>query len=192
MKKLSKAAAALAIVAGASATALATDGPNGRIVKVSPEAECIYKLTYLNQGKSSVRVSILDEKGRPVFSETISSARSFHRPYNLQNLNDGIYQFQIQDTEGVIREQVVVEKDATNAEVMVTRLAGDRYLLSLYGSNGSPVQISIFDRFNRQLHSESLTVRSGLSRVYNLSAVQDEHLLFEVVSDGKIIGKVKF
>ena len=192
MKKLSKAAVALAIVASASATAHAADGPDGRIVKVSPDQESIYRLTYLNQGKSTVRVSILDEKGRPVFSETINSAKSFHRPYNLQNLNDGAYQFRIEDRAGVVTERVMVEKESDTAEAVVTRLAGDRYLLTLHGSTGNPVQVSIFDRFNRELHSETLKVQSGLSRVYNLSAVQDEHLLFEVSSDGQLIGKVKF
>lgn len=192
MKKLSKAAVALAIVASASATAHAADGPDERIVKVSPEEESVYRLTYLNQGKSSVRVSILDEKGRPVFRETINSAKSFHRPYNLENLKVGAYQFRIEDREGVVSERVVLEKESDTAEAVVTRLAGDRYLLTLRGSTGSPVQVAIFDRFNRELHSETLKVQSGLSRVYNLSAVQDEHLLFEVSSDGQLIGKVKF
>jgi hypothetical protein len=192
MKKLSKAAVALAIVAGTAATAPAADGVGGRVVRISPEKEGTFGLTYLNEGRNTVRVSILDDNGKPVFRETIHSGKSFYKPYNLQKLGDGAFQFKVEDKAGVVKERVLLGSAGHPAVASVTRLEGDRYLLKLKGTGTEPVYLAIFDRFNRMLFGERVDWADGDARLYNLSALAGESLVFEVSAGGKIIGKVKF
>ena len=192
MKKLSKAAVALAIVAGTAATAPAADGVGERVVRISPEKEGTFGLTYLNEGKNTVRVSILDGNGKPVFRETIHSWKSFYKPYNLQKLGNGAFQFRVEDKDGVVKERVLLGGVGSTVGASVTRLEGDRYLLKLKGTGTEPAYVAIFDRFNRLLFGERVDWTDGDARLYNLSALTGESFHFEVSSGGEIIGKVKF
>src|SRR5689334_15914649 len=68
-------------------------------LEITPSSNAVYNVYYKGTEESAVKVTILNEKNRVVFTETIRSA-GFKRPYNFRELPEGQYTVVVSGKDG--------------------------------------------------------------------------------------------
>jgi hypothetical protein len=131
----------------------------------------VFKLYYKGE-KGLVKVSILNEQGKNVFSESIKSKNGFMRPYNFDELGVGTYTILIEDAQGVQKQQVVYVADKIEKFINLIRLdENGKYLVSVKSKSSDRINISVYDQFNKLIHSQDKTVKNDFAEVLNLKNI---------------------
>src|SRR5579864_5552739 len=75
------------------------DGPikGSSVAVTNAKGSTLFKLYYKSENAGRVKITIEDEKGNTVFSETMKNADGFVRPYNFQELPEGQYTIAVED-----------------------------------------------------------------------------------------------
>lgn len=150
--------------------------PQVRIIQTGE----IVKVVYLNTDATPVRISFLDAQGDKVFSEKIVRRDSFIRPYNLSNLEEGIYQIQVEHKDGRFTGQIAFVHPVDNKEI-VAHLASvlkpdrkKRFLLSIPDQGFHELDIAIFDERENILFHNTFDVSGDFARVFRIEDHQGD------------------
>ncbi len=150
----------------------------------------LVKVIYENEKPCEVKITIADDQGQVLFSEKIKGMSKFIRPYNFSQLDEGIYQVIIDDETGEqIKEVDYHEPQYHDLVVHVTDLTEDnkikRFMVAVPNQGVEEITITIFDKQNHLLHSETRHISgdyAGLYKVIN----QPEGVIFRIVNgEGK-------
>lgn len=161
------------------------DSPNSAVVKIGTT----FKLYYKGSQQDDVKVSILDNSRRIVFSEIIRNVEGFVRPYNFSSLPEGDYTIQISDKEGRQIERISNKKEKGEALAHLLKVNGSeaKYLLTVSNKNTNDVIVKIYDSTNNIVYNKREAASSDFAKVYNLEGIGGE-FTFEV-TDGNGISK---
>ncbi|MEK6783290.1 MAG: hypothetical protein AABY93_16435 [Bacteroidota bacterium] len=150
-------------VAGASAQSVAVEkkGPN------------VFKITYRDETAGRVKMSIFNESGREVFSETFSDVKSFARPLNFIEMEQGEYTIELVGNSGKKVEKINYFLEPSLKNVHLTKIANEsKYLLAVTNEGSEQITVRIFDSANQLVFDESKQSNNGFAQVYNLKNVQ--------------------
>ena len=134
----------------------------------------VLKVYYTSVQAGDVKVSILNQKDQTVFSETIKKISGFVRPYNLTGLAAGKYTIVIQDKNGKREEVVNYSAGKIEKLINIVRLPEDgKYLLSVKSNASDKINVNVYDRDNRLIHSEARDIKKDFAEVLNLKSINE-------------------
>lgn len=153
----------------------------------------VYNLVYTSAKSGFVRVVIKDQTGRVVMEDVIQSQKGFVRPYNFSGMPVGNYNVTVADANGKTDLAVAYSNlvSSTVRKAEVTALENQKYQLRLVGCTADAVEVTIFDRNNQQIHSETLTQQGSFVRVYDLSKLKAEGVSFEIKTENGLVSRVE-
>jgi len=134
----------------------------------------LFKLYYKSIKQGSVKISIADEKGVAVFTETLRKVDGFMRPYNFDGLSEGQYTIQIEDESGKTVEKVNYRSGKLETLIHVQKLSSEenKYLLRIASSKIENVFINIYDANGTLVHNEIQSISGDFAQVYDLRNVK--------------------
>ena len=147
----------------------------------------LVKLFYRGEQSGKVKVTIYDEKGDVVFTETMQNMDQFMRPYNFKSLPYGVYTIELSDESGKRMQQVTHKYAKKWRSAHLTRLnpLENRYMLAVPNTGKDALTVRIFDEHNRMLFEEKQTIHGDFAKVYNLNRIAGEHTFEIVDQEGK-------
>lgn len=130
------------------------------------------KLLYKAADQTDVKVLIVNDNNRIVFSEKIRNTSGFSRPYNFSELPEGNYSIQLIDNTGRKIEHVNYKSEAKNKEnkiMHVMRVSGttDKFVLSVPNKGEEEITITIYDQ-DDVLYSGTESVSGDFAKIYNI------------------------
>jgi hypothetical protein len=157
----------------------------------------ILKVIYLNSEPADVRVSLLNEEGAMVFSEKIRKQQGFIRPYNLSNLDEGIYQIAIEYGDRKFEGRIAyMHGNAAGKEAeflphvckVIKPDRKERYLLSVPCSGQDKLAVTIFDAREKVLYADTYAVNGDFAQVFRIENGKPGDITIQVANKN---GKVK-
>lgn len=132
----------------------------------------VFKLFYKGEQAGLVKVSIVDEADKIVFTESIKNKRGFVRPYNFNKLGMGAYTMVIEDNQGRQTKEIIYA--ATKIEKFVNLIKINehgKYLLMVKSESSDQISINIFDESNKLIHSHDKIVNKDFAEVLNIKDI---------------------
>ncbi len=187
MRKVTKTTLAIAaIVVGMAFGVKAQE----KSVRLDPVSKDLYRLTYLSQGKSDVKVEIIDEEGEILHSEQIKLRNSFTKSFNFQDLQFGEYSVKLTDQEGEYITKINRSEDVYMIAT-IKPLEEDKAKVIVRGEFMGPVYVNIYDGKRVLVFDDYIDMESSFSKIYDLSRVQASELEIEVVTDSETLAAAK-
>ncbi len=142
-------------------------------VRIEERKTGVFNVYYSNTKVSRVKVSILNDQNKVVFTESFGSTSSFVRPYNFTNLAEGDYAIVIENEEGKSVEKVSYTKGVVKSFIHVNRLSADtsKYLMGISTNGADFITVVILDEAGRTLFTEGRSVEGDFAIVYNLKGL---------------------
>ncbi|HNT51377.1 MAG TPA: hypothetical protein PKK67_12365 [Cyclobacteriaceae bacterium] len=132
----------------------------------------VLKVYYSSGQTEDVKIAILNKKNKVIFSETIKKASGFLRPYNLSGLDAGTYTVVVEHGNSFQKEQFTYSAGRIEKLINIMRLPEEgKYLLSVKSKASDVVNVNVYDRDNKLIHSQSHDVKDDFAEVLNLKAI---------------------
>ena len=162
-------------------------------VNVKKEDESTFVVTYKPEKTMNVSVSIVNQLGQTIFSETLKNTEGFMRPYNFSRLAEGIYTIEIADASGEHTELVDFRSGTIEKSINVKKITGvdGKYLLTASGKGKEEITVNIYDAFDTLIHTEKAVTDGNFGQVYNLGK-NDSAVKFEITSQYGAVKTVKY
>jgi len=138
------------------------------------------KLYYKAASESNVKVSILNDEGKVVFSETLKNIDGFVRPYNLASIAEGEYTIEVTDQNTTHSEKVMIGQRRKAELASLYRLQGEdgKYLLTVPSREAKDISVRILAD-DKVIYDQVEAISSDFARIYNLKKVKGD-LTFEI------------
>lgn len=138
------------------------------------------KLYYKALTAANVKVSILNEDGVLVFSETLRNTDGFVRPYNLSSIPEGEYTIEVHDQNTSHIEKVTIGQRQRTELANLFRVRGEegKYLLTIPAKEAKDISVRIFAD-DQIVYDEVEAISNDFARIYNLKKVKGS-LTFEI------------
>jgi hypothetical protein len=167
-----------------SVSALA-EAPASMTVVSAPNTT-VYNVYYKSEVAGEVKVSILNDNKKVIFSEILSNVASFKRPYNFSQLPQGDYTIVIEDKNGKQFEQVNHAFFKNESFVRVAKVSNstNKYVLNVTSTGSEDVFVRISSG-STVLHEQTILVDKNFGLVYDLSKLKNLSgaITFEVVTE---------
>lgn len=179
MKKILSVVLVLIAIGHVSAIAAEPNTPMGiSVIKNG----ALVKLFYRGEQSGKVKVTIYNDNGDLVFTETMKHIEHFMRPYNFEALPYGEYTIELSDETGKRYEKISHRAADASRTAHVTRLKGveSKFLLTVPNKGKDKLKIRIYDRDDRLVFEEDRLIEGDFAKVYNLEEIAGDHT-FEIV-----------
>ena len=134
----------------------------------------VLKVYYASEQAGNVKITILNKQGDVVHTETIRKISNFVRPYNLSQLSAGEYKVVIQDWNGIREEVVQFSNGKIDKWINILRLPENgKFLLSVKSKASDQINVNVYDRDNRLIHSEARDVKSDFAEVLTIKNINE-------------------
>ena len=144
------------------------------------------RVVYAGKTPVNLEVFIMTEDGQEIFSEKIRQPEGFVRPYNLSELERGIYTIIVSNGIGSIVRDIEL-KTPVPQEAFATHAMkldfpnGSRYLLTVPEQGLSEVTVEVYDSNHNLLYEHEVDTRHGYAKVYNIKGLRpQESVSFQV------------
>jgi len=105
---------------------------------------------------------------------SIRKISNFVRPYNLSQLSAGEYKVVIQDRNGIREEVVQFSNGKIDKWINILRLPENgKFLLSVKSKASDQINVNVYDRDNRLIHSEARDVKSDFAEVLTIKNINE-------------------
>ena len=141
----------------------------------------VVKLFYRGEQSGKVKVTIYDEDGKVVFTETHNNTEHFMRPYNFSSLPAGNYTIELSDEQGKLFRKVTHSWKTEIRSAHLTRLNDNenKYMLAVPNKGQDALTVRIYDHNYKQLYQETEIINGNFAKVYNLRWLHGPHI-FEI------------
>lgn len=160
----------LALTVLSSAVFAIEDKPKASVGVGVMKSGTSVKVFYRGEKKSNVKVAIMNEDGRLVFSELLKDTDNFMRPYDLSKMQAGEYTISLHDADGIRTEKVKIgyRTALPSMRLVALKKTPGKYMLRVPNKKSERLQIRIFNKGN--VVYEGLENISGdFAKVYDLS-----------------------
>lgn len=184
MKKILSVVLLLIAIGYVSAIAAEPKSPMGiSVIKNG----ALVKLFYRGEQSGKVKVTIFNDKGDIVFTETMQRMEQFMRPYNFKALPYGEYTIELVDESGKRFERVSHRSVDIKRTAHVTRLAGfdQKYMLAVPNKGKDKLKIRIYGHDDRIVFEEERAIEGDFAKVYNLEEIAGDHTFEIIDQDGR-------
>lgn len=130
----------------------------------------VFKVIYRGIKAGTVKVTIFNSTGIPVFKESIKKLDGFVRPYNFDNLQQGDYTIELEDEGGKIAEKLNYRNAESQKHVTFLRLAEAerKYVLLIANKGNDKISIKIFDKDNQLVYTTSQAISGDYAQMFDL------------------------
>jgi hypothetical protein len=144
----------------------------------------ILKLFYKATGKSNVKVTIYDDRGAQVFTETIKHVSDFLRPYNFSALRKGDYSIELIDDSGKTVKTFSYNEESEKKDDKQIYLRAypkdkSKYILSVNSKQKDVLSIKIYNQAHEIVYKSTEQISGDFSKIYN-PAKNVSNLTFEI------------
>jgi hypothetical protein len=171
-----------------------TDDPNASTSSVAvtnATGSSLFKLYYTANVTDDVKVSIVNNKGKIVFTETLKRIKGFIRPYNFDGLDVGEYAIQIENSAGKKMEKIYYGAGKIDKLVSVVKLSDPgKYLFTVKSKKADNVSVNIYDANNQLIHSQTKFINKEFAEVFNLKNINA--FTFEVSDKNGLVKSMKY
>lgn len=169
------------------------DKPKTPVGMAVVKTGAIVKLYYRGLKPSDVRITIFNEKGEPVYKETIRHIESFVRPYNFSTLGEGDYTIELNGEEGKQLQKVSYHKERSKKLMNIIRVAGteDKYMLRVSNRGTDKLQIKIYNRSNALIYDADESIDGDFAKIYDLGKT-GSGFLFEITDKNGLTQTVTY
>lgn len=183
MKKFLSILVVLAAVSGA-VNANVIDNPKANTGLALMKSESGFKVFYKGSKAGTVRVTISNDKGQSIFSETLKNVESFMRPYNLSSITEGDYKIEISSPDGKQIEKFSYTKNKVEKlmNLLHVKDAEGKFVLTVANKNGNDrLRVNIFDQNYNLVYTGSEEISGDFAKLYDLKSLGD-NFTFEVTA----------
>lgn len=150
-----------------------------------------------NTGSEKMLVTISDQDGNVLKSETVESAPSFTKRYDFSRLPEGDYTFSVSKTLmekvqpfTITKKEVVVdESKAIDKFSPMIRTTANHLDVNLLLSGAADVKVIISNAAGDKVFGEKVASDRVFNRRYNLAALTAGEYTFEIKTEGKVFYK---
>jgi hypothetical protein len=148
-----------------------TADPSSTEVKVTQDGFTIK--VFCKSESKSVKVSILTESGKVLFTETVRIKNGFVRPYNLKDLKVGKYLVSVEDEFGKTEKSIrLADAKSELLSAIVKFKDTKKCLATLAGKNNPRALITVRDTRDKVVYEESIYVGNQSVKLIDLSKFQ--------------------
>lgn len=134
----------------------------------------VLKVYYASEQAGDVKVTILNKQSEVVYRETFRKISGFVRPYNLSQLAAGEYKVVVEDKNGKREEVVQFSDGKIDKLINIMRLPENgKFLLSVKTKASDQINVNVYDRDNRLIHSTSRDVKDDFAEVLNIKNINE-------------------
>lgn len=173
-------------------TTFAKDPITPRLVVLNQKSTGTFKVIYEGEKKGAVKLNIISQSGKVVFSETVNSNGGFIRPVNFEGMTQGQYTIEVIDGAGKSVQSINYSVESSVNSVHVAKIAEEgKYLLAVANKGSEEINVKIYDGSNNLVHNENMTVTGSFGLVYNLNRVEGAPT-FEVTDKTGAVKTIKY
>lgn len=134
----------------------------------------VMKLHFKADEKADLVIRIFDEKGDMLISTKMKNTDGFIQPFNFEELDYGLYTFEITDATGTLVETVNYQpiKKKTVKSSIVQMDNQNKVKLYVVLNNDNPAKVEIYDTKSNLLYKEKIS--ESFSRTFDLSNVSGD------------------
>ena len=187
MKKFLSILVVLAAVSGA-VNANVIDNPKANTGLALMKSESGFKVFYKGSKAGTVRVTISNDKGQNIFSETLKNVESFMRPYNLSSIKEGDYMIEITSPDGKQIEKFSYAKNKVEKlmNLLHVKDSEGKFVLTVANKNGNDrLRVNIFDQNYNLVYTGSEEITGDFAKLYDLKSLGD-NFTFEVTASNGV------
>jgi len=134
----------------------------------------------LLKGIGKIKISVLDEKGRSLYTDFIKISDNVVYPINLENLPHGKYQVKISNKEGEIDQWVVVRPalKKNQEEAAVLKVIDQSQVQVTIKGTTEDLVLRMFSDNHRLLLKEDILSGNTLNKKYRLQNIDTDKVYF--------------
>jgi len=196
MKRIVNLTALLCLLFGAFTAVYAT-GTKGnekkdkdakaRVVVLPSKVYGTYKIMYVGGGSKKVQVNIIGPDGNLVYADRIDNVNGFQKPYNLSNLAEGTYTFEVVDAQGKTTHDIAYRQPSIAAFAFAHT---NRYRLIVADDLGQQVFVNIYNANGQLLHTDKVKTGKAFSKIYEVGDGAGNGLTFMVSTNSQTLGSI--
>lgn len=142
------------------------------------------ELTYRSAEADFVKIKILNNKGRVVFSERINRDK-FIRPYNISNLKDGTYSVEVSDgektyTQSFEKRSSFYPADFQFVDIRKAKSDEDKIIVTALSGKKDVFFVKIYNDEGVLVHGSYQNVAYSSGKVYQIKNADKEKYTIEV------------
>lgn len=187
MKKLTALAVLLTVIGTAS---FASSGPLGENsnFKLINKADSKYELIYVSTEQSDVRITIYDNRGKNIETNTVKDVTKFRRTFDFSKLEPGKYSIVVKNEDGTAKEEIAYNVEQEQLKTFVSAIPDSKSLKLHVGDFNAekPVNVKIYNEDNRVIYRDNITNAEAFSKVYNLKNKKAGFYTVQVENNGEI------
>lgn len=155
--------------------------------QMTAKSDVKYELVYVSDKSGNVLVTIFDESGRKLSSQTVKKAKNFKRTYDFSQLKPGKYNIVVRNETGSANQEIIHLIKEARLKTFVSKIPNSKSLKLHVGDFDaeSPVRVRIYDQSNKLIHSEEINNAQSFSRVYKLADTQLKYVSVSIENAGE-------
>ena len=181
-----------ALVMFSALTALARDDPNNTGLFVISGKSGVYKLIYEGEKPSALNLTIFNNQGKVVYSETVRNLKGFIRPVNFKGMAAGTYTIQVKSADQKMEAVVEYSPESAKAAVSSKAVDANKFAIMIANQGQETFEVKIYDGESNLVSSYRETVTGSFGKIFNMSHVKSNAFTFEVYNTAGLIDRIKF
>ena len=158
--------AALVLMIGVAQAKTWEHGPSLTISH--QDGSSVFLVNYRASEAGDVKMTIKDNQGRVLKTESIKGVRAFSVPVNLEDVEAGVYDLEIDNGTDKQIQTLTYLNQSPATYTHVTSLGDERYLLSVAHKGTEKIDIRILDNAGSLVFEQAQLIDGSFARVYNL------------------------
>jgi len=150
-----------------------------------------FKVFYKGLKENTVKVTILNSEKEIVYRDIVKNTAGFARPYNFSNLPEGNYTIEVTDETGTRAEQISYNTGKVEKLAHLSRLEGERYMLSVSNKECQNLSIKIYNEDQTLIYTDNAKVTGDFAKIYNLEKITGK-VSFEISDDKGITKTLRY
>lgn len=181
-----------ALMTVSSLLAVANDDPNNTGLFVISGKSGVYKLIYEGEKPSAMVLTILNSKGKVVYSESVRGLKGFIRPVNFKGMEADTYTIQLKQDNKVLSASVDYAPEQKSSKVASKEVEARKFAVMVSNEGTETIEVRIFDQDLNLIKTYQETVTGSFGRIFNLSEVKSKKFTFEVYNSAGLIDTLTF
>lgn len=148
-------------------------------------------ITIESPNQSELHLELSDNNEQLLWEKKIKNTNSFSKQFDLSNLPDGIYHFEMEDANSISINSLILE----NSELTISSqrkilkpnfsFKNDKANLSVEIENAEIARIEVTNANGEMVYTESFEGRKNVNKIFDFSEVKNEYFLIRTKIDDK-------
>jgi len=144
-------------------------GERGPSLTIShKDGSSIFLVNYRAAQKGDVKISVKDQLGRVLISESVKSVSAFSIPVNLKDVDAGVYDIEVDNGNDKQVHILDYSLETPSTYAHVTSLGNKKYLLSVEHPGTEKINVRILDDSGSLVFEQAQLIEGNFARVYNV------------------------